>query len=92
MAAKRTKVAYLSDAMVRLLIALSSELMRAHFQARLGHVSVSPFHIIGERLVISTCNEGFSKNQVGEPNISWSEQSAHPDQCGVRVLKACTLA
>ncbi len=59
------------------------------FERQLGHVSVSPFHIIGERLVIRTCNEGFSENQVGEPNISCSEQSAHPDQYGVRVIEAC---
>lgn len=52
---------------------------------------MSSFHIIGERLVIRTCNEGFSKNQVGEPNISCSEQTAHPDQCGVRVLEACVV-
>jgi hypothetical protein len=41
---------------------------------------VSSFHIIGERLVVHTCNKGFSKNQVGEPNISCSEQSAYSDQ------------
>jgi hypothetical protein len=52
---------------------------------------VSTFHIIGEGLVIRTCNEGVSITQVGILNISCSELSRHPDQCGVRVLVACAL-